>query len=207
MQAQVGIGMLGLGTVGSAVASRLISEWELLGARAGVTPVLRRVAVRDLSRARDVDLRNVGLTADPQAVVDDPAVDILVEVMGGLQPATSLISRALERGKTVVTANKAVIAESGPALAQLADEHGAGLWFEAAVGGGLPIVALLRASLSGDRVRTIDSIVNATTNIILTRMREEGVRFETAVAEAQRRGFAEADPSSDVDGWDAAYKL
>ncbi|MBV9099633.1 MAG: homoserine dehydrogenase [Candidatus Dormibacteraeota bacterium] len=207
MQASLGIGMLGLGTVGSAVAARLIGEWEMLGARAGVTPVLRRVAVRDLTRTRDVDLRNVELTSDAQALVDDPAVDIVVEVMGGVEPARSLISRALQRGKTVVTANKAVIAESGPALAGLAASHGAGLWFEAAVGGGLPIVALLRASLGADVVRGVDSIVNATTNIMLTRMREEGVRFETAVAEAQRRGFAEADPSSDVDGWDAAYKL
>jgi len=207
MQAQVGIGMLGLGTVGSAVASRLIAEWELLGARAGATPVLRRVAVRDTSRSRDVDLRNVQLGDDPAAVVDASDVGIVVEVMGGVEPATSLIARALELGKSVVTANKAVIAESGPRLTQLAAAHNAGLWFEAAVGAGLPVIAVLRQSLGGDRIRRIDAIINTTTNVVLTRMREEGVSIESALAEARRRGFAEADASSDVEGWDAAYKL
>jgi homoserine dehydrogenase len=207
MAETLGVGLLGLGTVGSAVAARLMGEWELLAERAGVTPVLRRVAVRDAARKRDVDLRAVPITDDPISVVDDPSVGVVVELMGGVDPATALIERALERGKTVVTANKAVIAESGPRLADLAAVHGAGLWFEASVGAGLPVVAVLRESLGGDRITAMDAIINGTTNVILTRMREDGVSFDSALAEAQRRGFAEADPSSDVDGWDAAYKL
>ena len=199
--------MLGLGTVGSAVARRLISEWELLGERAGATPVLRCVAVRDLSRARDVDLKNARLIASPQDVIADPGVAIVIEVMGGTDPATALIESALRAGKTVVTANKAVIAASGPRLTALAAEHGARLYYEASVGAGLPIVALLRRSLLADRVASLDGVINGTTNVILTRMRSPGVSFASALADAQRRGFAEADPSLDVDGWDAVQKL
>jgi homoserine dehydrogenase len=203
----VGVGMLGLGTVGSAVARRLISEWELLGERAGATPVLRCVAVRDLSRARDVDLKNARLIASPQDVIADPGVAIVIEVMGGTDPATALIESALRAGKTVVTANKAVIAASGPRLTALAAEHGARLYYEASVGAGLPIVALLRRSLLADRVASLDGVINGTTNVILTRMRSPGVSFASALADAHRRGFAEADPSLDVDGWDAVQKL
>ena len=204
----VGVGMLGLGTVGTEVARRLIAEWHLLSARTGgTTPVLRAVAVRDTSKERDLDLKNVRLTDNPTSVVDDPDVAIVVELIGGTDPATGLIDRALIAGKTVVTANKAVIAAEGQRLWQAAAANGAGLWFEAAVGGGLPIVALLRDSLRGDRISSIDAIINGTTNSILTRMREEGVTFATALADAQARGFAEADASADVDGWDAAQKL
>jgi homoserine dehydrogenase len=203
----VGVGMLGLGTVGSAVARRLIGEWELLGERAGATPVLRCVAVRDLSRARDVDLKNARLIASPEAVIADPGVAIVIEVMGGTDPATALIESALRAGKAVVTANKAVIAASGPRLTALAAEHGARLYYEASVGAGLPIVALLRRSLLADRIVSLDGVINGTTNVILTRMRSPGVSFASALADAQRRGFAEADPSLDVDGWDATQKL
>ena len=204
----IGVGMLGLGTVGMEVARRLITEWHLLTARTGgTTPVLRAVAVHDTSRERDLDLKNVRLTDTATSVVDDPDVAIVVEVMGGTDPATALIDRALSGGKTVVTANKAVIAAEGQRLWQAAAAHGAGLWFEAAVGAGLPIVALLRDSLRGDRISSIDAIINGTTNVILTRMRTDGVTFATALADAQARGFAEADPSADVEGWDAAQKL
>jgi homoserine dehydrogenase len=203
----VGIGLLGLGTVGSAVAKRLIDEWELLGERAGATPVLRCVAVRDLTRPRDLDLKNVRLVGDASTVISDPGVAIVVEVIGGTDPATGLIEAALRAGKTVVTANKAVIAASGPRLAALGAEHGAGLHYEAAVGAGLPVVELLRHSLLGDRVSALDCVINGTTNVILTAMRRAGTTFDAALADAQRRGFAEADPTLDVDGWDAAQKL
>jgi homoserine dehydrogenase len=203
----VGIGLLGLGTVGTAVARRLIDEWELLGERAGATPVLRSVAVRNVSRARDVDLKNARLSDDAQAVVADPAVAIVVEAIGGTDPATALIESALRTGKTVVTANKAVMAASGPRLQALAAEHGAHLYFEASVGAGLPIVGLLQGSLLGDRIAALDCVINGTTNVILTRMRTPGMSFDAALADARRRGFAEADPSLDVDGWDAAHKL
>ena len=202
-----GVGMLGLGTVGSAVARRLIGEWELLGERAGATPVLRCVAVRDVSKPRDVDLKNVRLVAGPQDVIADPGVAIVIEVMGGTDPATALIESALRAGKSVVTANKAVIAASGPRLIALAAEHGARLYYEASVAAGLPIVALLRRSLLADRIASLDGVINGTTNVILTRMRSPGVSFANALADAQRRGFAEADPSLDVDGWDAVQKL
>ena len=203
----VGVGLLGLGTVGSAVAARLIGEWELLGERAGATPVLRCAAVRDTSRRRDVDLKNVRLLADARAVVDDPSVSIVVEAIGGTDPATALIESALRAGKSVVTANKAVIAASGPRLADVAAASGAGLYFEATVGAGLPIVSLLRTSLLGDRINALDCVINGTTNVILTKMRTDKVTFDVALEDAQRRGFAEADPSLDVDGWDAAHKL
>ena len=207
MAETIGVGMLGLGTVGTAVARRLIEQWELLGERAGAVPALRRVAVRDATRARDVDLRNAVLGEDPFAVVDDPEVALVVEVMGGADPALPLIERALTAGKTVVTANKLLVAGHGPRLWQLAAEHGAGFWFEASVGAGLPIVGLLRDSLRGDRVASIDAIINGTTNVILTRMRRDGSSLQRALEDAQARGYAEADPTADVDGWDAAQKL
>src|ERR1700691_1691454 len=189
----VGVGLLGLGTVGVAVARRLIEQWELLGERAGATPVLRVVAVRDVARSRDIDLKNVRLVDDPMAVVNDPAVAIVVEVMGGLDPATALIESALRAGKTVVTANKAVIAASGPRLADVAAANGAGLYFEATVGAGLPIVSLLSTSLLGDRISALDCVINGTTNVILTKMRTDKVTFDVALEDAKRRGFAEAD--------------
>jgi len=204
---QVGVGLIGLGTVGTAVAARLIDEWELLGERAGAVPVLRRVAVRDPAKPRSIDLKNASLDADPAGLVDDPRVELVIEASGGAEPATSLIARALEQGKTVVTANKLVVAESGPRLWALAASHGAGFWFEAAVGGGMPIVALMRDSLLGDRIGALDTIINSTTNVMLTRMRATGESLQVALRDAQERGMAEADPSSDVDGWDASYKL
>ncbi|MBV8196092.1 MAG: homoserine dehydrogenase [Candidatus Dormibacteraeota bacterium] len=203
----VGVGMLGLGTVGTAVARRLIREWELLGRRAGVMPVLRRIAVRDPSKARAIDLENVRLGGDPQEIVDDPAIAVVVEVMGGEEPARSLMERALRAGKTVVTANKLVVASHGPDLWSVAAAHSAGFYFEASVGAGLPIISLLCDSLRGDRVTSIDAIINGTTNVILTRMRRDGVTLQVALEDAQRRGYTEADPSADVDGWDAAQKL
>jgi homoserine dehydrogenase len=199
--------LIGLGTVGSAVAERLIGSWELLTDRAGATPVLRGVAVRDPGRKRDVDLRAVPIGDDPEAMIDDPRVALVVEVMGGTGTAAALVERALEQGKTVVTANKALMATAGPRLWSLAAAHGAGLWFEGAAAAGLPVVAVLRDSLRGDVVHGIDGVINTTTNVILTRMRDTGESLAAALLDAQRRGFAEADPSSDVDGWDAAYKL
>src|SRR5579864_4878778 len=127
--------------------------------------------------------------------------------MGGTQPATSLIEAALRAGKTVVTANKAVIAASGPRLSALAAGHDARLYFEASVGAGLPIIGLLRRSLLGDRIAALDCVINSTTNVILTEMRGAGVSYESALDDARHRGFAEADPSLDVDGWDAVHKL
>jgi homoserine dehydrogenase len=204
---EVGVGLIGLGTVGSAVARRLVADWELLSRRAGATPVLRRVAVRNPRRQREVALPRVELDSDPEALVDDPAVAIVVEVMGGVDRASALIERALRAGKPAVTANKAALAAHGLELAALAAERGVSLRYEAAVGAGLPVVGLLRDSLRGDRISELEMIINGTTNVILTRMERNGVSLEAAVREAQERGFAEADPAADVDGHDATAKL
>ena len=207
MSGTVGVGLVGLGTVGSAVAGRLLGAWELLSARAGATPVLRRVAVRDPNRQRSVDLRRVPVDSDPEALVDDPGVNIVVEVMGGVDRATALMERALVAGKAVVTANKAALAAHGPELQALAAEHGTSLRYEAAAGAGLPVVALLRDSLRGDHVISLEMIINGTTNVILSAMERDGSSLDAALATAQRLGYAEADPSADVDGFDAAAKL
>ena len=199
------VGLLGFGTVGTGVVRLLREHADEIAARLGANLAVGPVAVRDPQRVRDIEVEH--LTDDPGAVVDDPDVDIVVEVMGGVEPARSLIERALKGGKSVVTANKELVATVGFELAAVADEHGAWLEYEAAVAGGIPIIRPLRESLAGDRVRRILGILNGTTNFILTKMTEEGVDFGDALAEAQRLGFAEADPAADVEGADAASKL
>jgi homoserine dehydrogenase len=201
----IGIGLLGLGTVGAGVAG-IVSSPEgrhpLVGNLA-----LRRVAVRDLSRPRPVELPAELLTTDPEAVVDDPAVDIVVEVMGGLEPARSLILRAIAAGKPVVTANKAVIARYGEEIAAAAAAKGVYVLIEAAVGGGIPIIEPLKQSLGGNRIQRVSGIINGTTNYILSRMADEGAAYEAVLADAQQLGYAEADPAADVEGGDAADKI
>jgi homoserine dehydrogenase len=201
----IGIGLLGLGTVGAAVAA-ILAQPE--GRHPLVADLaLRRVAVRDLSRPRPVDLAADLLCTDPQAVVDDPAVDIVVEVMGGLEPARSLILRAIAAGKPVVTANKAVIARYGQEIAAAATARGVYVLIEAAVGGGIPIIEPLKQSLGGNRIQRVSGIINGTTNYILSRMADEGAAYEAVLADAQRLGYAEADPAADVQGGDAADKI
>ena len=201
----IGVGLLGLGTVGAGVASILASP-------EGRHPLvrdlaLRRVAVRDPARPRAVALDPALLSNDPQAVVDDPAVEIVVEVMGGLEPARSLILRAIAAGKPVVTANKAVIARHGEEIAAAAAEHGVYVLIEAAVGGGIPIIEPLKQSLGGNRIQRVSGIINGTTNYILSRMADEGADYGAVLADAQRLGYAEADPAADVEGHDAADKI
>jgi homoserine dehydrogenase len=201
----IGVGLLGLGTVGAGVAAILASpegRHPLVGSLA-----LRRVAVRDPGRVRPVQLPAECLTTDPEAVVDDPAVEIVVEVMGGLEPARSLILRAIAAGKPVVTANKAVIARHGQEIAAAAAERGVYVLIEAAVGGGIPIIEPLKQSLGGNRIQRVSGIINGTTNYILSRMAEEGAAYADVLADAQRLGYAEADPAADVQGGDAADKI
>ncbi|MCP9838266.1 homoserine dehydrogenase [Cyanobium sp. N.Huapi 1H5] len=201
----IGIGLLGLGTVGSGVAAILASpqgRHPLVGEL-----VLERVAVRDLSRPRPLTLPPERLTTDPEAVIDDPAVDIVVEVMGGLEPARSLILRAIAAGKPVVTANKAVIARYGQEIAAAAADKGVYVLIEAAVGGGIPIIEPIKQSLGGNRIRRVSGIINGTTNYILSRMADEGAAYAEVLADAQRLGYAEADPAADVEGGDAADKI
>jgi len=201
----IGIGLLGLGTVGAGVAEILTSpegRHPLVGELA-----LRRVAVRDLTRPRPVALDPALLSTDPEVVVDDPAVEIVVEVLGGLEPARSLILRAIAAGKPVVTANKAVIARYGEEIAAAAAAKGVYVLIEAAVGGGIPIIEPLKQSLGGNRIRRVSGIINGTTNYILSRMADEGAAYADVLADAQRLGYAEADPAADVEGHDAADKI
>ncbi|AKT38908.1 homoserine dehydrogenase [Chondromyces crocatus] len=205
--APIQIGLLGCGTVGGGVLRLLADKADHLAARAGVPLVVRRIAVRDLDRQRVPECDPALLTTDTEAVVTDPDIDLIVEVMGGEEPALDLLSRAMEHGKGVVTANKLLLAAHGPALLARAVERRVDLAFEGAAGGGIPIVRNLRESFASDRVERIVAILNGTCNYILTRMREAGVSFPTALAEAQELGYAEADPTLDVDGHDAAHKL
>jgi homoserine dehydrogenase len=201
----IGVGLLGLGTVGAGVAAILTSpkgRHPLVGALE-----LKKVAVRDPGRARPVSLPADVVTTDPAAVVDDPAVEIVVEVMGGLEPARSLILRAIAAGKPVVTANKAVIARHGEEIAAAAAERGVYVLIEAAVGGGIPIIEPLKQSLGGNRIQRVSGIINGTTNYILSRMADEGAAYGAVLADAQRLGYAEADPAADVEGHDAADKI
>ena len=201
----IGIGLLGLGTVGAGVAAILASptgRHPLVGELA-----LKRVAVRDLNRPRPIELPSELLTTDPESVVDDPSVDIVVEVMGGLEPARSLILRAIAAGKPVVTANKAVIARYGEEIAAAAAQKGVYVLIEAAVGGGIPIIEPLKQSLGGNRIQKVSGIINGTTNYILSRMADEGAAYGAVLADAQQLGYAEADPAADVEGGDAADKI
>jgi homoserine dehydrogenase len=200
-----GVGLLGLGTVGAGVAGILASpegRHPLVGELA-----LRRVAVRDPALPRAVAIDPSLLCTDPQAVVDDPAVEIVVEVMGGLEPARSLILRAIAAGKPVVTANKAVIARHGEEIAAAAASGGVYVLIEAAVGGGIPIIEPLKQSLGSNRISRVSGIINGTTNYILSRMADEGAAYGAVLADAQRLGYAEADPAADVEGHDAADKI
>ena len=206
MREPVGVGLLGCGTVGSALVELLAADPGAIEARAGVPLRLVRVAVRDAVRPRLETLPPEVVTADPLEVVTNPGVDVVVELMGGQEPAGELIRKALEAGKSVVTANKELLAERGAELAGVAAEAGIDLLYEAAVGGAIPLVRPLRESLAGERIHRVMGIVNGTTNYILTRMGEEGASYADALAEAQALGYAEANPDADVEGRDAAAK-
>ena len=202
----VGIGVLGAGTVGGTLIRRLTQEGAAVAAKAGLDLEVRRVAVRSLSRERPFALPPGMLTDRPWEVVEDPAVELVVEVMGGRDPAFDLVRAALERGKPVVTANKELIAARGPELLAAAAHTGVPLLFEAAVGGAIPIIRPLTETLAGERIERVMGIVNGTTNFILTRMADQGSDYADALAEAQQLGYAEADPTADVSGADAASK-
>ena len=200
------IGVLGCGNVGSAFVRLVAEQAKDIEARTGVALEVTRVAVRNLSRERDVELAAGLLTRDAHDVVADPDVDLVVEVIGGIEPARELITTSLRNGKPVVTANKELLANVGVELYSTADEHGVDLLFEAAVAGGIPLVRALRESLRGEPIQRVIGIVNGTTNFILTKMTEQGAAYGEALAEAQRLGFAERDPTADVEGFDAGAK-
>lgn len=204
---EIGIGLIGFGTVGTGVVRLLLQNASLLEERIGLRLKLRRIADIDIQRDRGVKVPQELLTTDPFQVIEDPRVDIVVELIGGIEPAKSFILRALELGKPVVTANKALLAQHGRELFEKAQQKGIPIGFEGSVGGGIPVIKALREGLVANRIEVILGILNGTSNYILTKMTEEGKEFEEALREAQRLGYAEADPSLDVQGTDAAHKL
>ncbi len=194
---RVVLGMIGLGTVGSGVVRLLAEDRQL---------VLKKVAVRDPKRIRQIE-PSCPVTSNVQEIIDDPEVEILVEVMGGEEPALEYIERAIERRKHIVTANKEVLAKHGPHLFALARKKGVAIFFEASVAGGIPLISTISRGLEANQLASVTGILNGTTNFILSRMEEKGESYQSALAEAQSLGYAEADPTNDVDGHDVAYKL
>ncbi len=204
---EIQVGILGFGTVGTGVARILLENGSLIESRLGLPLRLTHAADIDTERDRGISLEPGVLVADAAAVVDHPGIDIVVETIGGETIAKDLILRAIDRGKHVVTANKALLAAHGNAIFGAAGKKGTELAFEASVGGCMPIIKTLRESLAGNRIRSMTGILNGTCNYILTRITEEGLDFETALSHAQAEGFAEADPTLDVEGHDTAHKL
>ena len=203
----IGIGLIGMGVVGGGVARILNERADYFKNVKGLDLDIRKIAVRDLSKPRAIDLPSDRFTTDPTEVINDPSVQIVIEVMGGVDPAHDLILSALEAGKDVVTANKALLAEQGDDLFEMAAQKQVGLGFEASICGGIPIVQTLSQGLVGNNIQSLYGILNGTTNYILTRMTEAGANFDPMLKEAQDKGFAEADPTMDIDGTDAAQKL
>ena len=201
------VGLIGLGTVGSQVAERMLTWGPQLSRRAGVELCLKRVLVRDLAKRRPFEVSADLLTADAAEVLDDPSVEVLIEVAGGDEPMRSYIERAIQNGKHVITANKVVMARHGPELLDLAAEKNVDVYFEAAVGGGIPLISAFRTDLQANRIERVSAVINGTTNYVLGRMAGAGLGMADAVREAQDAGYAESDPTDDIAGYDATYKL
>ena len=201
------VGLIGLGTVGGGVADALIAKKDDIACLVGCPIALKKVLVRDPAKPRSPKLAPQMITTNPEDILGDPEIDIVVEVMGGEQPALEYMQQAISRGKAIVTANKEVIAKHGPELFALALKHKTDIYYEASVGGGIPLIAPFKQDLLANKISSIYAIINGTTNYILTKMAQEGLDFAAALSEAQALGYAEPDPSNDVEGVDAAYKL
>ena len=206
MSKSIGIGLAGFGTVGAGVYKNLVANGDLLAQRLGARFEVRRIAVRDLGKARDVAAPIELFTANADDLVADSTIRIVVELMGGIETPLAFVKKAIKAGKTVVTGNKALLAEHGQEIFHLAREHRVPVFYEAAVAGGIPIIKVVRESFIGNRFESIHGILNGTSNYILTRMTDTGMDFAPALAEAQQLGYAEADPTFDINGWDAAHK-
>lgn len=204
---QINVGILGLGTVGGGTLDLLQRNAALITGRAGCPITVTRIAVKNVDKARAVAFNPELLTADAHAVLTDPNIHIVAELIGGVAPARDYVLQAIAAGKSVVTANKELIAKHGVEITVAAAQAGVDFRFEGSVGGGIPLIKPLRESLAGNRVQQLMGIVNGTTNFILTKMTREGRDFEEVLAQAQALGYAEADPSADVDGYDTMYKL
>lgn len=208
MMDKINVGLVGFGTVGSGVAKMLLSRRDFFARRVGIPLVLKRVATRHLRRSRAVRIDPRLMTANPQAILEDPDIDVVVELIGGIHPAKEVILQALQSGKSVVTANKALLAHEGAALFKAAKKQGVDLYFEASVASGIPIIKSIREGLIGNDLEGIYGILNGTTNFILSEMaRGDGRSFQSALKEAQERGYAERNPSLDIRGIDTAHKL
>jgi len=201
------VGLVGFGTVGSGVAKILLNQCEQLHAKTGINVVLKRICDVDLTTDRGVRVPDGVLTSDLAAVLNDPEIEVVIELVGGTTVAKEITLRAIAAGKRVVTANKALLAEAGHELFRAARDHGVSISFEASVGGGIPIIAALRDGLIANEIESIIGILNGTCNYILTRMTAEGATYQQALSEAQAHGYAERDPRLDVEGIDSAHKL
>jgi homoserine dehydrogenase len=204
---KIHIGLLGLGNVGAGTWEILRNNAAPIAQKAGCPLQITRVLVRDASKKRPVEVPAGVLTTSFRDIVDDPDIQIIVEAMGGEHPAKEYLCAAIQAGKTVVTANKELIAKHGKEILQLAEQIGVEVYFEASVGGGIPIIRPLKRCLAANRIERVMGVINGTTNYILSQMTREGKEFDAVLQEAQSKGYAEADPSADVDGYDAAYKI
>ncbi len=203
----INIGLMGLGVVGTGVLRILRAKARVLARETGRSLRVKKILVREKEKARGVDVESALLTTNPDDILDDPSIHIVIELIGGVEPAYTYATRALQAGKHLVTANKDVMAAHGPELLRLANRQGVDVYFEASVGGGIPLIGSFRSDLVANEIREIYAIINGTTNYILTRMSREGAALPDVLAEAQRLGYAEADPTKDVEGIDAAFKL
>jgi homoserine dehydrogenase len=203
----VNVGLIGLGTVGSQVADRMLSWGPQLSRRAGVELCLKRVLVQDPGKRRSIEISPDLLTTNAADILEDRSVEVLIEVAGGDEPMRSYIEQAIQAGKHVITANKVVMAKHGPELLDQAAERNVDVYFEAAVGGGIPLISAFRTDLQANRIERVSAVINGTTNYVLGRMATAGMSMPDAVREAQDAGYAEADPTDDVGGFDATYKL
>lgn len=203
----VRIGLLGMGTIGSGVVALLKLNNKRINEKIGLNLVLERVADQDPARLKSLELSQDHLTTEASLVLDDPEIDIIIELIGGVEPARNFITRALKNGKYVVTANKDLMAAYGEEILTLARQKNLNVFYEASVGGAIPLIRPLKHSLVADRIKRIVGIVNGTTNYIFTRMGQDNLNFDLALSEAQKRGFAEAVPTNDIMGLDAVYKL
>lgn len=206
MSNRIGVGLAGFGTVGAGVYKNLARNADLLEQRTGAGFEVRRIAVRNPGKTRDVEAPPHLFTTDPSDLLADPGIHIVVELMGGVEGPFQFVCAALRAGKTVVTGNKALLAEKGREIFDLAREMRVPVFYEAAVAGGIPIIKVVREAFVGNRFEAIHGILNGTSNYILTRMADEGLDFAPVLAEAQKLGYAEADPALDINGWDAAHK-
>ncbi|MCA9581027.1 MAG: homoserine dehydrogenase, partial [Myxococcales bacterium] len=204
---EIRVGLIGVGVVGQGILRLLSDNAKQIRERLGVPIVMARMVARDPKKARTDGIARDRLTFNPKDVTQNPNIDIVVEVMGGVDPAYDIVREAIANGKHVVTANKALMAERGNELIELAERKNVDLYFEGAVAGGVPILRLLREAMSSDRITRLRGIVNGTSNYVLTEMGEKGLSFDAAVRGAQEKGYAEADPTLDISGGDAAHKL